>query len=151
MKFTSQLQITEADNAGIPVPPDVVTSLGGGNHPKVVLTLNGFTYRSSIAKMGDGFWIPVSKARRAEGKLEVGVPYEIEIELDTAPREVELPTELAVHFASHPVAKSVWDAMSYSTQLRTVTPILNAKKPETRQKNVDKVIAQLGESGASAG
>lgn len=149
--FTSQLQITEADNAGIPVPPDVVTSLGGGNHPKVVLTLNGFTYRSSIAKMGDGFWIPVSKARRAEGKLEVGVPYEIGIELDTAPREVEFPEELATYFDADPAAKTAWDVMSYSNQLRMVTPILNAKKPETRQKNIDKVIAQLRETGASAG
>jgi hypothetical protein len=147
VKFTSSLQITEADNAGIQVPAEVVSALGGGNHPKVTLTLNGFTYRSSIAKMGDGFWIPVSKGRRAEGKLEISVPYEIDIELDTAPREVELPAELAAHFASDAAAKAAWDAMSYSNRLRTVTPILNAKKPETRQKNVDKVIAQLRGDG----
>jgi hypothetical protein len=143
VKFTSQLQITEADNAGIVVPAEAVTALGGGNHPKVVVTLNGFTYRSSVAKMGDLFLIPASKARRVEGKLEVGVPYDIEIELDTAPREVELPEELASHFAADPAAKAAWEAMSYSIQLRTVTPILTAKKPETRQRNVDKVIAQL--------
>lgn len=146
MKFTSQLTVVENDNAGIPVPPEVVTALGGGNHPKVSLTLNGFTYRSSIAKMGGEFWIPVSKARRAEGKLEVGVPYEIEIELDTAPRKVDVPVELAAHFEIDANAKSAWEAMSYSNQLRMVTPINNAKKPETRQRNVDKVITQLGES-----
>lgn len=144
MKFTSQLTVVENDNAGIPVPEEIVTALGGGNHPKVSLTLNGYTYRSSIAKMGDGFWIPASKARRAEGKLQVDEPYDIEIELDTAPREVKIPEELANHLATDPAAKSAWDAMSYSVQLRTVTPILNAKKPETRQRNVDKVIAQLG-------
>lgn len=147
MKFTSQLTVVENDNAGIPVPPEVVAGLGGGNHPKVELTLNGFTYRSSIAKMGDEFWIPASKARRTEGKLEVDVPYEIEIALDTGPRTVDVPEELAAHFATDPAAKSVWEAMSYSVQLRTVTPINNAKKPGTRQRNVDKVITQLrGES-----
>lgn len=146
MKFTSQLTVVESDNAGIPVPEEVVTALGGGNHPKVSLTLNGFTYRSSIAKMGGGFWIPASKARRKEGNLEVDVPYEIDIELDTAPRSVDIPEELAVHFASNPESKAAWDALSYSNQLRLVTPINNAKKPETRARNVDKVIAQL--SGA---
>lgn len=148
MRFTSQLTIVEADNAGIPVPEEVVQALAGGNHPKVVLTLNGFTYRSSIAKMGDSFWIPVSKARRTEGNLQVDVPYEIEIELDTAPREVDVPEELTAHFATNPASKQSWVAMSYSNQLRLVTPILNAKKPETRQRNVDKVIAQL--SGAES-
>ena len=144
MKFTSKLLVVENDNAGIVVPPDVLEALGGGNHPKVVVTLNGFTYRSSAAKMGDLFLIPASKARRAEGNLEVDVPYEIDIELDTAPREVDVPEELAAHFEADHAAKAAWDAMNYSTQLRTVTPILNAKKPETRQRNVDKVIALLG-------
>ena len=143
MKFTSNLKVVENDNAGIVVPAEVMSALGGGNHPKVVVTLNGFTYRSSVAKMGDHFLIPASKARRAEGKLEVDVPYEIEIELDTAPRTVDLPEELAAHFGNDPAAKAAWEAMSYSTQLRTVTPILNAKKPETRQRNVEKVITQL--------
>lgn len=147
MKFTSHLMADENDNTGIIVPPAVIKGLGGGNHPKVQVTLNGFTYRSSAAKMGDLFLIPVSKARRAEGKLEVDVPYEIKIELDTAPREVELPTELASHFEEDETAKAAWKAMSYSLQLRTVTPILNAKKPETRQRNVDKVIAQLRGEG----
>lgn len=143
MKFTSSLWADENGNTGIVVPESVVDELGGGKHPKVVLTLNNFTYRSSVARMGDQFLIPVSKARRAEGNLDVGVPYEIDIELDTAPREVELPEELAVHFESDAAAKATWEAMSYSNQLRMVTPINNAKKPETRQRNVDKVISQL--------
>lgn len=143
MKFTSLLVVAEADNAGILVPPEVIEELGGGNHPKVVVTLNGFTYRSSAAKMGDQFLIPASKARRAEGKLEVNVPYEIDIELDTAPRTVEVPEELGAYFETDPATKATWDAMSYSNQLRMVTPILNAKRPETRLRNVDKVIAQL--------
>lgn len=143
MKFTSQLTVVENDNAGIPVPQGVVAALGGGNHPKVSLTLNGFTYRSSIAKMGDGFWIPVSKARRKAGNLEVDVPYEINIELDTAPRIVEIPEELAVQFQSNPEAKARWDALSYSNQLRMVTPINNAKQQETRDRNVTKIIGQL--------
>ena len=145
MKFTSNLMSGEKDTAGIVVPPEVIEQLGGGKHPKVVVTLNGFTYRSSVAKMGDLFLIPASKARRAEGKLEVDVPYEIEIEIDTAPREVEIPAELAAIFETDETAKAAWDAMSYSKQLQTVIPILNAKKPETRQRNVDKVIAQLQE------
>ena len=143
MKFVSQLTVVEADNAGIVVPAEVVDSLNGGKHPKVSVTLNGFTYRSSIASMGGQYLIPCSKARRTEGKLEVDVPYEIEIALDTAPREVEIPEELAAHFTEHPAVKAAWDAMSYSNQLRLVTPALNAKKPETRARNIEKIIAQL--------
>lgn len=143
MRFTSHLTVVEDDNAAIPVPAETVAALAGGNRPKVSLTLNGFTYRSSIAKMGDGFWIPVSKARRKAGNLEVDVPYEIDIELDTDPRIVEVPEELASHFPSNPEAKARWDALSYSTQLRMVTPITKAKKQETRDRNVTKVIGQL--------
>ena len=146
MKFTSSVWANEDGNTGIIVPDHVIEELGGGKHPKVSLTVNGFTYRSSIAKMGDQFLIPVSKARRTEGNLEVDVPYEIDIELDTAPREVDLPDELAAHFETDSAAKATWDAMSYSNQLRLITPIHNAKKPDTRQRNVDKVIAQLGVS-----
>lgn len=146
MIFTSQLTIVEADNAGISVPERIVVELGDGHRPKVQLTLNGFTYRSSIAKYGDEYWIPVSKARRTAGQLDVDVPYEIEINLDTAPRVVELPEELARHFETTPASKITWETLSYSSQLQLVTPILSAKKPETRQRNIDKVIAQL--SGA---
>lgn len=127
MRFTSSLWADENGNAGIVVPSQVVNDLGGGKHPKVVVTLNGFTYRSSVAKMGDQFLIPASKARRAEGNLEVDVPYDIDIELDTAPREVELPHELASHFETDAAARAKWDSMSYSNQLRIVTPINNAK------------------------
>ena len=143
MKFTASVWADENDLTGIQVPEEVVRELGGGNHPKVSLTLNGFTYRSSIAKMGDQFLIPVSKARRDEGNLKVDVPYEIEIEIDTAPREVDLPEELAAHFETDAAAKAKWDAMSYSSQLRMITPVINAKKLETRQRNIEKVIAQL--------
>lgn len=145
MKFTSSVWANKDGNTGIVVPNHVIEELGGGNHPKVEVTLNGFTYRSSIAKMGDQFLIPVSKARRAEGKLEVDIPYEIEIKLDTAPRTVDVPGELTAHFETDTNARAKWDAMSYSNQLRLVIPINNAKKPETRQRNIDKVIAQLGE------
>lgn len=148
MKFTSKLIVSPPDNAGILVPAEVVEALAGGKHPRVSVTLNGFNYRyrSSIAKMGDEYLIPASKARRTEGKLEVDVPYDIEIALDTAPREVEVPEELGVHFAENPTIKAVWDAMSCSNQLRLVTPALDAKKPETRARNIEKIIAQLSES-----
>lgn len=143
MNYTAQLTVVEADNAGIPVPDDVIADLGGGNHPKVTVTINGFSFRTSAAKMAGSFWLPVNKARRAEGGLEVGVPYDIEIALDTSPRTVDMPEELATWFDDQPGAKAAWEALSYSEQLRLVTPALNAKTAATRVRNIEKIMARL--------
>jgi hypothetical protein len=68
---------------------EVVERLGGGGHPKVSVTVDGFTFRTSIAKMGGRFLLGVSTERRAQSGIEAGQVFDVDVELDTAPREVE--------------------------------------------------------------
>ncbi|GAA3918012.1 DUF1905 domain-containing protein [Actinoplanes auranticolor] len=64
MRFRAELTATGGNTAGFPVGDEVVAALDGGGRPKVVVTVNGFEWRSSIAKMSGSYWLGVSRARR---------------------------------------------------------------------------------------
>lgn len=142
-QITLELRATGGKTTGFRVPDDLVTSLGGGNRPKVSVTIGDFTFRGSIARMGGEFWLGVSAGRRTEGGLTAGETYDLTLELDTAPREVEVPDDLASALAAAPAAKTAWDALSYSNQRRHAEAVTAAKKPETRARRVAKTIADL--------
>ncbi|WP_433296374.1 YdeI/OmpD-associated family protein [Actinoplanes sp. CA-030573] len=144
MRITLELQRTGGNTTGFHVPDDFVTELGGGGRPKVVATVNGFSFSSSIAKMGGSYWLGVSAARRAEGGLTGGETYDLDIELDTAPRVVEVPDDLRAALDAEPAAEAAWRKLSYSHQRQHVEAITSAKAPETRARRIEKAIAQLG-------
>lgn len=148
MRFTSELESAGGNKAGFVVPDAVVDGLGGGGHPQVAVTVDGFTYRSSIARMGERYMVGMSTDRRAAAGVTVGDTYEVEIELDTAPREVELPDDLGAALDGDPVAKAFWDTLSYSKQQWHVLQVTGAKKPETRAKRVAASVAMLAEGRA---
>lgn len=143
MRFTAELESTGGQTAGFRVPEDVVDALGGGKRPKVSVTLNGYTYRSSIARMGGAYWLGVAQAHRVPAAVESGNDYEVEVELDTAERVVEVPPELAAGLAEDPEATAAWGALSYSNQRRLAEPIAAAKGEDTRARRVAKVIVDL--------
>jgi antitoxin component of MazEF toxin-antitoxin module len=142
MRFTTTIFL-DGNNTGIEVPPDLVEQLGGGKRPAVQVTVAGFTYRSTVAPMGGKFLIPLSAARRQEAGVKGGDKVEVELVLDTAPREVELPADLAAALAAEPNAKAFFDTLSYSNKLRHVLSITDAKTEATRQKRVAKVMEML--------
>lgn len=143
MQFTAELESTGGSTAGFRVPEALVESLGGGKRPKVTVTINGYSYRSSIAPMRGEYWLGVAQAHREPAAVEPGGRYDVDIELDTAPRVVEVPPELATALAAEPAAAAAWAALSYSHQRRLAEPIAAAKAEDTRARRVAKVIAEL--------
>ena len=145
MKFTAQVQQAGRTATGIEVPPEVVEGLAGGKRPKVSVTINGKTYRSSVAVMGGKFMVGVSAENRALTGVAGGDVVEVSMELDTAPREVEVPDDFAAALEVVPEAKAVFARQSYSHQRAHVDAINAAKAPETRRRRIDKAVEMLQE------
>lgn len=143
MRFRAELESSGKNTAGFEVPESVVEELAGGGHPKVAVTINGFTFRTSIAKMGGRYLLGVSAERRKEANVEAGQVLDVEIALDTAPRQVEVPDDLAAAFTANPQAKQFWDTLSYSNQSWHVHNVTSAKKAETRAARIEKSITML--------
>lgn len=143
MKFRALLMQTGKTAAGMEVPPEIVEGLGGGKHPAVKVTINGYTYRSSIAVMGGVFMLGVSAANREGAGVEAGQTLDVEVALDTEPRKIEAPEDFAAALAADPEAKKFFEGMSYSNQRRHVDPINDAKTPETRQRRIEKSVRTL--------
>jgi len=143
MRFRAELQATGGTTTGFEVSDEQVEELGGGKRPKVSVTVKGFTFRTSIARMGESYWLGVSSDRREAAGVRAGDVLELEVVLDTAPRAVELPADLAAALAAAPEAKAFWDTLSYSNQVWHVTQVTSAKKAETRAARVAKSVEML--------
>jgi uncharacterized protein DUF1905/bacteriocin resistance YdeI/OmpD-like protein len=143
VKFRTKLLQAGKTATGLVVPAKVVDELDAGKRPKVAVTLNGYTYRSSIAVMNGKFMIGVSAEVRAKAGVAGGDEVDVELALDTAKREVSVPPELRKALDKNAKAKRAFEALSYSRQQRYTLPIEKGKTAETRQRNVDKAIAEL--------
>ena len=135
----------DGNNTGIVVPDDAVASLGSNRHPKVRVTINGFTYRSSVASMGGRFMLGLSAKVREGAGVAGGDTVDVDIELDTEPREVVVPPDLALALKRDAEAKRVFESLSYSKKQRFVLPIEDAKTDETRQRRISKAVESLRE------
>lgn len=142
MKFTTTIFMM-GNNTGIDVPPDIVEALGGGKRPSVNITVGSFSYRSTVAPMAGKFLIPLSAARRTEAGLAGGDVVEVDLTLDSAPRKVGIPQDLAAALAAEPATLSFFETLSYSNQLRHVLSVTDAKTAETRQRRIDKAMLAL--------
>jgi hypothetical protein len=143
MRFRAELQRTGGNTTGFAVPDEIVTGLGGGGRPKVVATMNGFTFRSSIAKMGGSYWLGVSAERRAAAGVEGGEVLDVDVELDTAPRAVEVPGDLRAALDADPAAAAFWDTVSVSNQRWHAEQLTSAKTPETRARRLARSLELL--------
>jgi hypothetical protein len=143
MKFRAVVELSGKSATGIEVPAEVVDALGSGKRPAVRATINGFTYRSSVGSMGGRFLLPVSAQIRAGADVAAGDEVEVDLELDTEPRTVTVPADLAAALDADPAARRAFDRLSYSHQLRYVQPIEDAKSAETRQRRIDKAVSEL--------
>ena len=143
MKFRGVVELHRKTATGIAVPEDVVTGLGGGKRPKIRITINGYSYRSSVGSMGGQFLLPVSAQVREGAKIAAGDEVEVDVELDTEAREVSVPDDLTAALEREPDARKAFGRMPYSHQLRYVTAIEDAKTPETRQRRIEKTISTL--------
>ena len=143
MRFRATLETEGKTATGINVPAEVVDALGGGKRPRVTVTINGHTYRSSIAVLGGRYMLGVSAENRAAAGVEGGQDVDVELELDTAPREVTVPPDFASALAAEPAAQATFDGLSYSNKSWHVLQIDGAKTDETRQRRIAKSVDAL--------
>jgi hypothetical protein len=148
MRFHATLQLNGKTATGIEVPQDVVDGLGSGRRPPVRVTINGHTYRSSVAFMGGRFLLPVSAENRQHSGVAAGDEVDVDIELDDEPRQVTPPPDFAEALGADHEAKRIFDGMPYSHQLRHVLAIEGAKTAETRQRRIAKAVSMLREGRA---
>ena len=142
MKFRGTLDLHGKTATGISVPDGIVEALGGGKRPPVVVTIGGHTFRTTIAPMGGQYLLGVNAENRTAAGATAGDELDIEIALDTAPREVTVPDDLA---AALRAADLTLDGLSYTHRKEWVRWVEEAKKPETRAARVVKTVEALRE------
>jgi hypothetical protein len=143
MRFRTTILQTGKTTAGIEVPPEVVEALGAGKRPPVRVTLNGYAYRNTVAVMGGAYMIGVSNEHRTASGLKGGDVVDVDLELDTAPREVSVPADLDAALDAEPAARATFDRLSYSNKSWHTLQVEGARTNETRQRRIAKSIAAL--------
>jgi len=144
MSFRTTLLTNGKTATGIEVPPEVVEALGAGKRPAVTVTINGgHSYRSTVAVMGGKYLLPVSAENRTAAGLTAGDEIDVELVLDEAPREVEVPDDLTAALDAEPAARAFFDGLSYSNRRRLVLAIEGAKAEETRRRRIAKTVENL--------
>ena len=142
-KFQTTILTAGKTATGICVPDEIVEKLGSGKKPPVKLTLNGYTYRSTVAVMDGKFMVPVSAAVRESAGVAGGDKLTVEIELDTEERKISIPPALQKALDENPKAKQFFETLSYSKQRVHTASVAAAKTPETLQRRIIKSIAEL--------
>ena len=148
MRFRTKILSAGKTAAGIEVPAKVVAGLSSSKVPLVRVTIKGYTYRSAVAVMGGTFMIGVSNENRKAAGVSAGDTVDVDLELDTEPRELAVPDDFAKALARDPKAKKVFEGLSNSKKQRLVLPVANGKTPETRERNIDKALKALREGTA---
>ncbi len=143
MKFRTTILQGGKTTTGIHVPDEVVEALGAGKRPPVRVTLNGYTYRNTIAVMGGRYMVGVSSDVRAASGVKGGDELEVEIVLDDQPRVLEIPADFQAALDAEPAAKAAFEKLSHSNKRRHVDPLAQAKTAETRERRIAKSVAEL--------
>jgi hypothetical protein len=145
MRFRATLESNGKTATGIRVPAEIVAALGPSRKPAVRVTIAGHTHRSTIASRGGTFLLGVSAENRASAGVAAGDELDLELELDTEPREVTVPPDLMAAFAADAEARRFFDTLTPSQKQWYVLPIEQAKAAETRERRIAKAIGMLRE------
>jgi hypothetical protein len=143
MQFTTKVELSGKTATGIEVPAEVVTALGTSKRPAVKVTLNGYTYRSTVAVMGGRFMLPLSAEHRTGAGVAAGDEVTVDLEADNESREVTVPPDFAEALAQNEAANAAFAKLSYSHKRQHVLAIEEAKTAETRQRRIEKAITML--------
>ena len=143
MRFRTTLLQGDKTATGIQIPDAVVEALGHGKRPPVTVTINGYAYRNTVAVMGGVYMVGVSAEHRAGAGVKGGDEIDVDIELDTAPRVIEVPDDFAAALDAEPAARRTFDALSNSNKGWHTLQIEGAKTEETRQRRISKSIEAL--------
>lgn len=143
-RFKAELRASGSGGGGhlIEVPDSVVEKLGGAGRIPVRVTFDGVPYRGSIVRYGGTMMIGVTKAVIAEAGVSVGDTLDVVAENDDAPREVDIPEDLAKALRAGKLTNA-WDALSFTRRKELAAGVATAKRPETRAKRVEQAIAEV--------
>jgi hypothetical protein len=142
-RIRAELQSAGRGGHVVAIADDVAASLGLKQHSRVRGTIAGTPYRSSIARYGGVTYLGVHKATVEKGGLAIGDSVEVTIELDTEPREIDIPAELQSALEANAKAKTAWDALSPSHKREQARAVADAKKPATKARRIEKTIDAL--------
>jgi hypothetical protein len=145
-KFKGKLTATPRGGGGclIPVPRDIGAKLGLKGMPKVQSVIAGQPYRGSLMPMGDGtYCLGVLKSIQEAAGVGFGDTVTVELELDTAPRVVAPPPDLARLLAKDKKMADSWEKLSFTNKKEMALGLDGAKKPETRERRLAAAIARL--------
>jgi hypothetical protein len=143
MTFRTTVLLGGKTATGFQVPVEVVEALGGGRRPAVKVTVAGYSYRTTVFARGGIFLVPLSAENRSEANVEAGDEVDVDIELDTEPREVTLPDDLATALSTDREALQRFEKLAFTHQQEYVRWIESAKRPETRQRRVSEAVTML--------
>lgn len=141
--FRTTVELGGKTATGFEVPAEVVEALDAGKRPAVRVTIGEHTYRSTVAVMGGRFLLPLSAENREAARVSAGDEVSVSLELDTAPREVDVPADLAAALGKNATAKKAFEKLSYSHKRQHVLAIEGAKRPETRRRRIAKAVEML--------
>lgn len=145
-RFRAELRPAgDTGGSAFDVPPDVAAALSDAKRPPVTVTINGHGFRTRLAVYGGQPMVGVSKANRVAAGIDLGDEFEAELALDTAPRVIEVPPDLAAALAADPGASETFDRLSYTHRRDYVLWITQAKRPETRARRVTGALERLRE------
>jgi hypothetical protein len=145
--FTTTIQEDGPGKTGIHVPEEVMAQLTDARRIAVTVTLNGYSYASTLGWYQGAFKLPVSAEVRSKAGVAGGDEVEVTLEADTAPRVIEPTDDLRAALDADATAAAAWEALSPSGRKAHVASIEGAKAAETRARRVEKAVAQLrGES-----
>jgi uncharacterized protein YdeI (YjbR/CyaY-like superfamily) len=145
MRFRATIIESGKTATGIRIPDELVEALGSGKRPAVKVTINGYTYRSSVAVLDGTYMVGVSAEHRAGAGVAGGDEVEVDIELDTEPREVTVPPDLSAALDAEPNARRMFEGLSYSNKSWHVLQVTGAKTDETRRRRIARSIDALRE------
>lgn len=143
MRFHTTVLSTGKNTTGIEISEDVLAELGGGRRPAVTVAINGYTYRTTVGSSEGRAMISVSSDVRQVAGVAAGDNVEVTVELDTSPREIEVPQELTAALPEDGVARDAFDGLSNSKKQQLTLPISRAKTDQTRIRNVEKALITL--------
>ncbi|MGD0707943.1 MAG: YdeI/OmpD-associated family protein [Anaerolineaceae bacterium] len=133
----------------VQIPPEVSEILGAKGRTAVTLTINGTPFRTSLFPNSDGtHFMLINKAMQKAANVKLFDTPTFTVEADTQPRTLEAPADLAAALEASPIARQVFEGYSYSHRRAWLAYVEEAKKPETRQRHIDKVIKSLKELAA---
>jgi len=141
--FRATLLLEGRTATGVRVPPETVHALAAGRQPLVRVTIGDHSYPSKISVRGDRFMLPVSAANREAAGIEAGDEIEVSLELDTEPRTVAVPSDLAAALEAAPEALHYFESLSYSRQRWYVLNVEGARTTETRDRRIASAVTRL--------